>query len=229
MPIMRALPEYKTYFKNPVPIDYACAFINVQDKAVLSSCAFTINSLTDAILSEYTCFYPSASSQDITDYLLYFLDFNPWINIISLSDKVEQKFSHLFPFLVSEPVHLAPIEISSIIPCQYSINVEKLKNSLKWVKRPEHIIIPTINIDGNLCSTDGHSRLLAGWLNGVDTCYYYLDKTITKERVCYITMRNWCKERSINTVNDLVHHVVTRANHEEFWIKSCQKLLGEQD
>jgi len=81
--------------------------------------------------------------------------------------------------------------------------------------------IPIKEIDGQLVATDGHTRLLAWFLNGhqeVECEWEDTEMDWDEYRVCI----QWCKEEGIQSVADLAKRIISPENYEVLWLERCR-------
>jgi hypothetical protein len=86
--------------------------------------------------------------------------------------------------------------------------------------------IPIKEIDGRLVATDGHTRLLAWFLNGheeVDCDWEATEMDWDEYRICV----QWCKEEGIHTVIDLANRVISPEEYEILWLDRCRIMQEE--
>ncbi|MFW9957611.1 MAG: hypothetical protein ACFFCT_06035 [Candidatus Odinarchaeota archaeon] len=86
--------------------------------------------------------------------------------------------------------------------------------------------IPIKEIDGKLVATDGHTRLLAWFLNGhkeVDCEWEDTEMDWDAYRVCI----QWCKEEGIQSVADLANRIISPEDYEVLWLERCRIMQEE--
>jgi hypothetical protein len=116
------------------------------------------------------------------------------------------------------------LRIDQIRLSQLYISSAKLASVMKvFEDGNENILepIPIKGIDGMLVATDGHTRLLAWFLNGhdeVDCEWEDTDMDWDEYRVCM----QWCKDEGIQTVADLADRIITPEEYEVLWLDRCR-------
>jgi hypothetical protein len=116
------------------------------------------------------------------------------------------------------------LRIDQIRLSQLYISSAKLASVMKvFEDGNENILepIPIKEIDGMLVATDGHTRLLAWFLNGhdeVDCEWEDTDMDWDEYRVCM----QWCKDEGIQTVADLADRIITPEEYEVLWLDRCR-------
>jgi len=86
--------------------------------------------------------------------------------------------------------------------------------------------IPIKELDGNLVSTDGHTRLLAWYLHGyevVDCVWEDLEMEWDAYRICV----QWCREEGIDTISDLKDRIVEPDDYQTLWLDRCRVMQDE--
>ncbi|NWF94783.1 MAG: hypothetical protein HXY34_01440 [Candidatus Thorarchaeota archaeon] len=90
--------------------------------------------------------------------------------------------------------------------------------------------IPVKKLDGELVSTDGHTRGLAWHLSGASSIeVVWEDEELDWEayRICV----RWCRSEGIHSVPDLEHRLVEHSDYETLWLERCrvmQELRAER-
>ena len=83
--------------------------------------------------------------------------------------------------------------------------------------------IPIKEIDGMLVATDGHTRLLAWFLNGyreVECEWEDTEMDWDAYRVCM----QWCREEGIQTIADLKSRIISPEDYEVLWLDRCRAM-----
>ena len=83
--------------------------------------------------------------------------------------------------------------------------------------------IPIKEIDGLLVATDGHTRLLAWFLNDYEEveCEWEDTEMDWEEyRICV----QWCREEGIQTVADLKNRIISPEDYEVLWLDRCRVM-----
>ena len=86
--------------------------------------------------------------------------------------------------------------------------------------------IPIKELDGNLVSTDGHTRLLAWYLHGykeVECEWEDLEMDWNAYRICI----QWCKEEKIDTIADLKDRILSSNDYQVLWLDRCRIMQDE--
>jgi len=86
--------------------------------------------------------------------------------------------------------------------------------------------IPIKELDGNLVSTDGHTRLLAWYLQGykeVECEWEDLEMDWNAYRICI----QWCKEEKIDTIADLKDRILSSNDYQVLWLDRCRIMQDE--
>lgn len=86
--------------------------------------------------------------------------------------------------------------------------------------------IPIKELDGNLVSTDGHTRLLAWYLHGykeVECEWEDLEMDWDAYRICV----RWCREKNINTIADLKDRILDPEEYQVLWLDRCRVMQDE--
>ena len=117
---------------------------------------------------------------------------------------------------------------SEIQPSQLYISEAKLNVVLKTISRDSKALepIPIKELDGELVSTDGHTRAVALLLNGVDRFeVIWEDEDLDWEeyRICV----QWCKDEGITSISELKHRIVKHREYEELWYERCRLMQDD--
>jgi len=86
--------------------------------------------------------------------------------------------------------------------------------------------IPIKEIDGNLVSTDGHTRLLAWYLHGykeVECEWEDLEMDWDAYRICV----QWCRAENIDTIADLKDRILDPEEYQVLWLDRCRVMQDE--
>jgi len=86
--------------------------------------------------------------------------------------------------------------------------------------------IPIKELDGNLVSTDGHTRLLAWYLHGykeVECEWEDLEMDWDAYRICV----QWCREENIDTIADLKDRILDPEEYQVLWLDRCRVMQDE--
>lgn len=120
---------------------------------------------------------------------------------------------------------------SKIQPSQLYINQTKLNTVLEAIEQNQTQMlepIPIKEIDGDLVSTDGHTRAVAWLLSGneyVDVEWEDEDLDWDAYRICV----QWCKAKGITTIVDLKQRVISHENYEVLWYGRCKQMQEDLD
>jgi hypothetical protein len=122
------------------------------------------------------------------------------------------------------------LRIEDIQPSQLYINKEKLKAVMNTLDdNPQQLEpIPIKELDGELVSIDGHTRLLAWLMKGheeVECEWEDLEMSWEAYRICV----NWCKDEGILNAYSLKNRIVGNEEYQKLWLDRChemQKSLG---
>lgn len=116
------------------------------------------------------------------------------------------------------------LKLSQIQPSQLYISQTKLDNIL--IARKSDISeslepIPIKNLDGDLVSTDGHTRGVAWLLSGneyADVEWEDLNLDWEAYRICV----QWCKQEGITSIPDLRDRIIDHEEYEVLWLERCR-------
>ena len=120
---------------------------------------------------------------------------------------------------------------SKIQPSQLYISQSKLNRVLETIERGDIQMfepIPIKEIDGELVSTDGHTRAIAWLLSGneyVDVVWEDEDLDWEAYRICV----QWCKDEGITKIPDLKQRVISHEDYEILWYERCKKMQDDLD
>lgn len=114
------------------------------------------------------------------------------------------------------------IDISKLQPSQLYISEYKLEQVSKWIQADEHNYdsVPIKKYNDSLVLTDGHTRAVALLLSGVKELKVCWDEDDLDDDL-YCECIKWCKEESINTVEDLCTRIIDKESYEKKWLNRC--------
>ncbi|MHA1943196.1 MAG: hypothetical protein ACW96M_02260 [Candidatus Thorarchaeota archaeon] len=118
------------------------------------------------------------------------------------------------------------LHLSKIQPSQLYISQSKLNRVLEAIERGDTKAfepIPIKEIDGELVSTDGHTRAVA-WLLSGNECVdvEWEDEELDWE--AYQICVQWCKDEGITTIPDLNQRVISHEHYEVLWYERCRVM-----
>jgi len=121
------------------------------------------------------------------------------------------------------------LPISQIILSQLYINSEKLDSVMSFFedKREKDLDpIPIKSLNGELVATDGHTRLLAWYLNGykeVECVWEDMEFDWDAYRICV----EWCRNEGITSVADLRERIIDAEAYQRLWLDRCKVMQEE--
>jgi len=124
---------------------------------------------------------------------------------------------------------LFSLQINQIVLSQLYINSDKLDAVLKFFEeKKEHDLepIPIKELDGELVATDGHTRLLAWYLNGykeVDCVWEDLEMDWDAYRIFV----QWCRDEGIESIADLQDRIIDADTYQWIWLDRCRIVEEE--
>lgn len=116
------------------------------------------------------------------------------------------------------------LRIDQIQLSQLYISSAKLESVMSVFEEDNETIldpIPIKEIDGQLVATDGHTRLLAWFLNGrqeVECEWEDIEMDWDEYRVCI----QWCRDEGIQSVADLADRIISPEDYEVLWLERCR-------
>jgi ribosomal protein S18 acetylase RimI-like enzyme len=118
------------------------------------------------------------------------------------------------------------MNISNIQPSQLYISSKKYTECVELFRRKgirscEPIPVKTIGSDTFF--TDGHTRALILWENGVEELKVYNDPD-DLDWIAYLADLQWCREEKIGSISDLKNRIVDEEDYKENWIRRCDEL-----
>lgn len=121
------------------------------------------------------------------------------------------------------------LSIDQIQLSQLYISSEKLSKVMEAFESGEEQDlepIPIKELDGDLVSTDGHTRLLAWYLHGypvVECVWEDLEMDWDAYRICV----QWCRDEGIDTIADLKDRIVKPDDYQTLWLDRCKDMQDE--
>lgn len=150
-----------------------------------------------------------------------------------LWEKVIQEFRfysfHVTQFLDEQhhllkafpPVELRLVEIDTLQPSQFYVNLDKMAQCSQWVKDAHHLIIPLHPDTNYIC--DGHTRLYAALQMGIGQCYIYDAEDSGDYLPDFVRM---AQERNIFRVADL--QPLSDQDYKALWWKFCDDYFAQK-
>ncbi len=126
-------------------------------------------------------------------------------------------------------MHRFHLPIDQIQLSQLYISSTKLAEVMKAFesgKEDELEPIPIKELDGNLVSTDGHTRLLAWHLHGykeVECEWEDVEMDWDAYRICV----QWCREEEIQTIAGLTDRILSPEDYQVLWLDRCRIMQDE--
>ena len=114
-------------------------------------------------------------------------------------------------------VKLFKVNLFDLQPSQFFVNENKLEAVSTFVNTSEDVVIPLMENKGELISLDGHTRMKAAELKGIETVYglishddYGIDFSIEAKR------------RNITSIKDV--KVLNDRDYDREWIQFCENI-----
>lgn len=121
------------------------------------------------------------------------------------------------------------LPIDKIQLSQLYISSSKLAEVMKAFEsgnENELELIPIKDLDGNMVSTDGHTRLLAWYLHGykeVECEWEDVEMDWDAYRICV----QWCREEGIQSIADLNDRILSPDDYQILWLDRCRIMQDE--
>lgn len=119
------------------------------------------------------------------------------------------------------PVELKLVEINSLQPSQFYVNLEKVAQCSQWVEGVHHLLIPVHPGTNYIC--DGHTRLYAALQMGIGQCCIYDAEDSGDYLLDFIRM---AQERNIFHVADL--QPLSDQDYRALWWKFCDDYFAQR-
>lgn len=118
------------------------------------------------------------------------------------------------------------MSLDEIQPSQLYINREKLARVMEILESrdkdtPEPIPIKDLN--GEMVSTDGHTRALAWYLKGhseVEVEWEDAELDWEAYEICVA----WCKHEGILSIADLEDRIIGSSEYQTLWLDRCRRM-----
>ena len=123
-------------------------------------------------------------------------------------------------------------DLRNILPTQLYISERKYQTCSALFEKngfDDYPPIPVRRIGNDLFFTDGHTRALLLWQNGIRDATVYYD-TDEMDWIMYLVDLEWCRDRGIRTIAGLKDRIVDARSYQEKWIDRCSEshdLLAE--
>jgi len=118
-----------------------------------------------------------------------------------------------------DQIQLSQIYISSA-------KLAEVMTAFESGKEDELEPIPIKELDGDMVSTDGHTRLLAWYLNGhreVECEWEDVEMDWDAYRICV----QWCQEEGIQSIADLKDRILSPEDYQVLWLDRCRIMQDE--
>lgn len=121
------------------------------------------------------------------------------------------------------------IDLFLIQPSQFYISAEKLQAIQAWFD-PDDLSnfdpIPIKKLDGELVSTDGHTRCVAALLAGLTAVPFVWEQDELNWEM-YRRCVAACKEKGIFSMNELQSRIISASEYEIKWNQWCDVMQAE--
>jgi len=121
------------------------------------------------------------------------------------------------------------MSLKEIQPSQLYVSSEKLSRVLETFSsggsgslEP----IPVKELNGEIVSTDGHTRALALYLKGFSEVEVEWEDTELDWEAYEICVA-WCKEEGVFSIADLRNRIVEPSEYQVLWLDRCRKMQEE--
>ncbi len=121
------------------------------------------------------------------------------------------------------------MNLEEIQPNQLYISSEKLSKVMEALDKEgvdSLTPIPVKELNGELISTDGHTRALALYLRGFGEVKVVWEDTDLDWEAYEICVA-WCREEGIRRIADLRNRVLDPPEYQTLWLERCRKMQGE--
>lgn len=121
------------------------------------------------------------------------------------------------------------MSLDKIQPSQLYINREKLARVMEILKsggKGSLEPIPIKELNGEIVSTDGHTRALAWYLKGnseVEVEWEDTDLDWEAYEICIA----WCKKEGILSIADLEDRIIGPSEYQTLWLDRCRRMQEE--
>ncbi len=118
------------------------------------------------------------------------------------------------------------LPVDQIQPSQLYISRDKLTKVNKYLKttaysQPE--LLPVKQIGDLVFFTDGHTRALALWEQGLAELDVYLDQD-DLDWLQYLICVQWCQDLGVHQIRDLSNRIVDHLEYERLWYDRCAQM-----
>lgn len=115
-------------------------------------------------------------------------------------------------------VKLFKVNLFDIQPSQFFVNENKLNAVYSFVHSSKDVVIPLMENEGELISLDGHTRMKAAELKGIETVYGFM----SHEEDYGIDFSREAKRRKITSIKDV--KVLNDKDYDRAWIQFCENI-----
>ena len=118
------------------------------------------------------------------------------------------------------------MNLGTIQPSQLYVSESKLQSVMSWFSScdiEDYDAIPIKELDGVIFFTDGHTRALASYLNGVEKVKVYWDED-DLDWDAYRECIRWCVDEGITAIGNLSNRIITHEQYKMLWFDRCQEM-----
>ena len=115
-------------------------------------------------------------------------------------------------------VKLFRVNLYDIQPSQLFVNENKLEAVSTFVNTSEDVVIPLMENKGELISLDGHTRMKAAELKGIETVYGLR----SHDEDYGVDFSKIAKRRNITSIKDV--KVLNDKDYDRAWIQFCENI-----
>lgn len=233
MKICRVRIEDKKYIENEESFIHNTAFI-ARDNSVISVFEYKIKTHQKAEIINFKFFKDCDEGKILSEFIDELKYWNPYISLIECKEGIIDSQllkslnfikNHIWKHEIRGALKVFKINIDEIVPEQLTVDEEKIKKALKWIKSPEDIVISCVKINNKIVCIDGYTRLVAAYNKGFKYVYGYYEETDDTE--FYEVCLKWCEAEKITSIKDLSNRIVSPKEHEKLWINRCKNYLKE--
>lgn len=234
MEVERITDDDFKYLKFKESSIHNTAFIAKENDVVMGIFEYSIFNTAAQILNISFHHYTEDKSKLFAAFINELFYWNPYITeIIAGDDIISSSILYNYGFKKykrwiyknKRASSIVKLNISSIVPEQLTVNIEKVKNAASWIKSPKDIIVGFVYINGKPVVIDGYSRLTVAYLKKLDYVYGYEDKPADSMMEFYKVCLRWCREAGINSIKDLSERLVSPEEHQKIWVDRCSEYF----
>lgn len=124
------------------------------------------------------------------------------------------------------PVERREVDIDFLQPTQFSVDRDKCRAVGSFIRSPAGLVIPVAELDGALCTLDGHTRLYTAWGMGIRRTMVFDSPLEPGQREIFAGFVREARRRGIFHIGDMA--LYGHEEQEEKWAGWCRAYFRQR-